>query len=563
MELKELLDVAAGRKKASLILRGGKVVDVYSGEILQADVVIHGDRIAALGEGYEAEEVVDVSGKFVMPGFIEGHIHIESSMLSPRRFAEAVSRLGTTTVVADPHEIANVLGVEGIKFMIEDSENLPVDIFFMAPSCVPATNMETSGAVISVDELRALKDEPRILGLAEMMNFPGVILGLPDVIEKLKIFDLKDGHAPLLGGKELNAYIAAGIYSDHECESREEAVEKLRRGVQVMIREGTAARNLDALIGLVNDHNWAFFSLVSDDRHPGTILKEGHMNHLIARAVANGVSLVNSVRMATINTARYFRLHDRGGIAPGKLADIVVSDELPGIVHVIKNGRFVVKDGVEVQKITVPEGRVVGEVRVEPDIGKLKVPAQSGKLRVIVAHEGSLITDAMIVDPEVRDGVVVSDLERDILKISVWERHKGTGNVGVGFVHGFGLKRGAIAGSVAHDSHNIISVGVSDEDIVAAVKHIAEMGGGFVVVADGNVIAELPLPIAGLMSDLSIHEVASKEEELKRAAVELGSKMENAFMTLSFMALPVIPHLKLTDKGLVDVDKFDFVSLFE
>ncbi len=563
MELKELIDVAAGRRKADLILRNGKIVDVFSGEIITDDVVIYGDRIAAIGSGYEAEEVVDVSGKFVMPGFIEGHIHIESSMLSPRRFAEAVSRLGTTTVIADPHEIANVLGLEGIKFMIDDSEGLPVDIFFMAPSCVPATDMETSGAVLTADDLKKLKNEPRVLGLAEMMNFPGVVLGLPDVIEKLAAFDLKDGHAPLLRGKDLNAYIAAGIYSDHECENPDEALEKLRRGVHVMIREGTGARNLDALIGIVNENNWAFLSLVSDDRHPGTIVDEGHLNYLIRRAMDRGISLVNSVRMATINTARYFRLHDRGGIAPGKIADIVVAEELPDVLHVIKSGKFVLRDGDPVVSVDVPESRRIGKVEVEPSIEKIIVRPSGSKMRVIVAHEGSLITDVMLAEPKIDGDVVVSDPDRDILKISVWERHRGTGNVGVGFVHGFGLKKGAIAGSVAHDSHNIIAVGVDDTDIVAAVKHIAEMGGGLAVVADGKVIASLPLPIAGLMSDEPIERVAAMERRLNEAAGELGSPMKAPFMTLSFMALPVIPHLKLTDKGLVDVDKFDFVGLFE
>ena len=563
MELKELIDVAAGRRKADLILRNGRIVDVFSGEIITDDVVIHGDRIAAIGSGYEAEEVVDVSGKFVMPGFIEGHIHIESSMLSPRRFAEAVSKLGTTTVIADPHEIANVLGLEGIKFMIDDSEGLPVDIFFMAPSCVPATNMETSGAVLTADDLIKLKDEPRVLGLAEMMNFPGVVLGLPDVLEKLAAFDLKDGHAPLLSGKDLNAYIAAGIYSDHECENPEEALEKLRRGVHVMVREGTGARNLDALIGIVNENNWAFLSLVSDDRHPGTIVDEGHLNYLIRRAMDKGVSFVNSVRMATINTARYFRLHDRGGIAPGKIADIVVAEELPDVLHVIKSGRFVLRDGKPVVNVDVPESRRIGRVEVEPSVEKIVVRPSGGKMRVIVAQEGSLITDVMLAEPKIEGDVVVSDPDRDILKVSVWERHRGTGNVGVGFVHGFGLKKGAIAGSVAHDSHNIIAVGVDDSDIVAAVKHIAEMGGGLAVVSDGKVIASLPLPIAGLMSDEPIERVAAMERRLNEAAGELGSPMKAPFMTLSFMALPVIPHLKLTDKGLVDVDKFDFVGLFE
>ncbi len=563
MELKELIDVAAGRKPADIVLRNGKVINVFSGEIIQTDVVIHGDRIAALGESYEGKEEVDLDGQFVIPGFIEGHIHIESSMLSPRRFAEAVIRYGTTTVIADPHEIANVLGLDGIKFMIQDSEDLPVDIFFMAPSCVPATNMETSGAVLTAEDLKKLRDEPRILGLAEMMNFPGVVLGLPDVIEKLGIFDLKDGHAPLLTGRELNAYIAAGIYSDHECSNIDEAKEKLRRGMQVMVRDGTGARNLEALIGLLDSSNWPFLSLVSDDRHPGTLLNEGHLNGIIAKAIEHGASLVDAVRMATINTARYFRLYDRGGIAPGKIADLVVTDGLPNITHVLKNGRFVVRNGELTVRPPIPTRRRIGQVKVQPDPEKLKVRPGGKRMRVIVAHEGSLLTDVMMVEPRIENGFVVSDTENDILKISVWERHHGIGNVGVGFIHGFGLKRGAIAGSVGHDSHNIIAVGVDDSDIVAAVQRIAVMGGGLVVVADGKVIAELPLPIAGLMTDMPIKEVARLESELNRAARELGSTMSAPFMTLSFMALPVIPHLKLTDKGLVDVDRFDFVSLFD
>ena len=563
MELKELIDVAAGRKPADLVLRNGKLVNVFSGEIIETDVVIHGDRIAAIGEGYEARTEIDLAGQYVMPGFIEGHIHIESSMLSPKRFAEAVVRHGTTTVIADPHEIANVLGLEGIRFMLRDSENLPVDIFFMAPSCVPATNMETSGAVLTADDLRKLRDEPRILGLAEMMNFPGVVMGLPDVLEKLEVFDLRDGHAPLLRGKDLNGYIAAGIYSDHECVDIDEAREKLRRGMQIMVREGTGARNLEALIGLLDESNWPFLSLVSDDRHPGTLLNEGHLNGIIAGAIQHGAPLINAVRMATINTARYFRLYDRGGIAPGKIADIVVTPKLPEITHVLKNGRLVVKDGQLTAPGDVPVGRRLGEVRLEPDAGKLVVRPGKGKMRVIVAHEGSLLTDVMLVEPKVENGQVVSDTERDVLKISVWERHHGTGNVGVGFVHGFGLKRGAIAGSVAHDSHNVIAVGVSDSDILTAVERIREMGGGLVVVADGKVLAELPLPIAGLMTDMPIEETARLESELNEAAHGLGSTMSAPFMTLSFMALPVIPHLKLTDKGLVDVDRFDFVGLFE
>ena len=562
MKLTELIDVAVGRRPGNILIKGGRVVNVRSGEIFEADVLIYGDRIAAVGKyNFEAEKVIDVEGMLVMPGFIEGHIHIESSMMTPRRFAEAVVVHGTTTVIADPHEIANVMGLEGIHFMINDSKDLPVDIYFMAPSCVPSSNLETSGAWLTAAELQKLNFEPKVIGLAEMMDFPGVIAAKSEVIDRLETFELRDGHAPLLSGRNLNAYIAAGIYSDHECVSKAEALEKLRLGMQVMIREGTAAQNLDELIGLVDDKNWPFFSLVSDDLHPSTIVERGHLNALVKKAVERGVPLVNAIRMVSINTARYFRLHDRGEIVPGKLADIVIADELPEIVHVIKSGKMVVENTELITPVPPAERRKVGRMLLEPSLEPLKVPARSGEIRVIVAREGTLITDLMLAKPKVLDGLVVSDTDRDILKISVWERHKGTGNVGVGFVHGFGLKSGAIASSVAHDSHNIVAIGTNDNDMVKAVEILKELGGGLVVV-DGEKITKLPLPVAGLMTDTDVHELASNEKKLTEAAKALGCAMNNPFMTMSFLALPVIPHIKLTDKGLVDVDQFKFVSLW-
>ena len=557
-----IIKVAVGEKEGDILLKNGRILDVRSGEIYNSDILIYKDKIAAIGKGYRAKKEIDLDNLLISPGLIEGHIHIESSMMSPRYFGEAVIRQGTTTVIADPHEIANVLGLKGIEFMLEDSEQLPVDVFFMAPSCVPATDMETSGARLNADDLILLRDNPRILGLAEVMNFPGVYLGIEEVLNKIELFDIVDGHAPLLSGKQLNAYIAAGIYSDHECSLKKEAEEKLRLGMHIMIREGSAAKNLDELVGLVTDKNWPFFSLVSDDRHPSTLLNEGHINSLIKRACNKGLSLINAVRLATINTAKYFRLFDRGEIVPGKLADLIVIDESLNVHHVIKSGEVVVREGEIIKDITHPSNRQIGEINSVVDPSHLKIKQESGKIKVIVAHDSSLITDIMTVTPTIKDGEVISDTKRDILKISVWERHHGTGNVGVGFIHGFGLKDGAIASSVAHDSHNILCVGVKDEDIIFAVKRIVEIGGGLVVVAQGRVLSEIALPIAGLMCDLAVDELSKLEVQLNNATKKLGCKMSNPFMTLSFMALPVIPHLKITDKGLVDVNKFCFTSLW-
>lgn len=562
MTINSIINVAIGEKEADLLLKNCRIIDLRSAEIYQADIAIHKDKIAAIGRGYRAKEEIDIKGLLVSPGFIEGHIHIESTMMSPKRFCEAVIKHGTTTVIADPHEIANVLGLKGIEFMLKDSKNPLLDIFFMAPSCVPATNMETSGASIGLKELEELRHNPRILGLAEMMNFPGVYLGLDEVLNKIRLFDVVDGHAPLLSGKRLNAYIASGIYSDHECSNLEEAKEKLRLGMHIMIREGSAAKNLDDLIELVNEQNWPFFSLVSDDRHPTTILNDGHIDGLVKKAYKKGLSLINSLRIATLNTARYFRLYDRGEIVPGKLADLVVLDEGLNIAYVIKSGKIVVRDRQIIPSLSIKYNRTLGEINLLFDKNQLKIKKQTGLIKVIVAHENSLITDSIKFSPLIKGDYVVSNPEQDILKICVVERHHKTGNIGVGFVRGFGLKRGAIASSVSHDSHNIVCVGVEDDDMAMAINRIKELGGGLVVVCN-KILAEIALPIAGLMCDLEIEELSKLEQQINDATRSLGCKMSNPFMTLSFMALPVIPHLKITDKGLVDVDRFNFTSLWD
>ena len=556
----KLIDVAAGREVADLIIKDVNLIDVRSGEVRRTDIVIYGDRIAAVGQGYSGKSVIDGAGLYAAPGFIEGHIHIESSMMTPAYFAHAVARHGTTTVIADPHEIANVLGIEGVRFMIEDSKNLPVDIFFTAPSCVPATNLETSGAAIGREELLRLKDMERVIGLGEMMNYPGVYLNLPDVIEKLGIFEIQDGHAPMLTGKNLNAYVAAGIYSDHECTSLDEAREKLELGMHIMIREGTSERNLDELLPLVNNNNWPFFSFVSDDRHPSTIQEEGHLDGIIRKAMDSGLDLVTAIRLATINTARYFRLFDRGEIVPGKKADVVLLDEDLRVKMVLKDGKVVVRDGMVLSETPLPEARILGSINIEPDIERLKVRARGNKIRVIKIIEGNLTTDEEIHPAKIMENLAVSDPENDVLKLTVWERHRGTGNVGIGFVRGFGMKSGALASTVAHDSHNVIAVGVSDEDIFFAVKRLKELGGGLIVVENQRELASLPLPIAGLMTDTPVDKLADLEKELNKSYRRLGGTLKNPFMQLSFLALPVIPKLKLTDYG--QIKDFQIVDLF-
>jgi adenine deaminase len=489
-------------------------------------------------------------------------------MIPPAEYAKAVVPRGTTTVVADPHEIANVLGLEGIRFLLESSRHCPLDVFLMAPSCVPASHMETAGARLEAEDLSPLLSDPRVLGIGEMMNYPGVVSGDPGVLAKLALANGTpvDGHAPGLSGHDLCAYAAAGVLSDHECVTAEEAREKLRLGMHIMIREASTAKNLEALLPVVRPENSSHFSLVTDDVDPADLSAKGHLDYVLKLAIRLGLNPITALQMVTVNSARYFGLKDRGAIVPGHVADIVAFDDLQNIVvrKVFKHGSLVANEG----RITfygdhVPTGRVRKTVSIGWDgLEDLSVPALGKTLRVIGVDPGQIVTRSLVMEATVKDGQAVSNVERDILKIAVAERHGATGQVGIGFVHGFGLKRGALASSVAHDSHNIVVTGVEDDDLRAGIRAVEEMQGGLAAIRDGRAIARLPLPIAGLMSESPIDVVTKELKALHAAAKELGCTLESPFMALSFLALAVIPELKLTDLGLVDVTKFDFVPLF-
>ncbi len=569
MELKELIDAAAGRIENDLLLTNGRVVNVWTGEILTAPIAVRKGVITAL-ETLPAKETLDLEGRFVAPGFIDSHVHLESAMVTPAQYARAVVPRGTTAVIADPHEIANVLGADGVRDLLSWTAGLPLDVFLMAPSCVPATPLETSGAVLTGRDLEALYENPRVLGLAEMMNFPGVIAASPEVLEK--IAGAKngrvDGHAPGLSGKSLSAYIAAGIGSDHECFTADEALEKVRKGMLVMIREGTAARNLDALLPLVRPENADRFAFCTDDRHPFDLIHEGHMDFIVRRAVEKGLDPALAVRLASWNPARYFGLRDRGAVAPGFRADLAVFDDFGSLFCrlVLKAGRVVAEDGQLVEDaVTVPVPvRTVARSQVPPLAEAFRVRNRPGRrMRVIEVIPGQIVTAAAWETPVSDNGWAVPDTGRDILKLAVVERHRGTGRVAAAFVRGFGIRRGAFASSVAHDSHNFIAVGTSDEELAAAVRELIRMNGGLTAVEGGRVRQSLPLPVAGLMTDAPLELVSEKLESLKRAAREMGCGLKDPFMQLSFLALPVIPELKLTDRGLVDVGRFDFVPLFD
>ncbi len=566
--LEDRIRVARGEAPVDLLLRNARLVNVFSGEVHPADVAVHAGRVAGIGD-YEAEEELDLEGSFLCPGFIDGHVHLESAMVHPAEFARAVVPHGTTSVIADPHEIANVLGLEGVRYMLQATADLPLNVYMMAPSCVPATPLETAGAELSAADIAELLQEPRVRGIAEMMNFPGVVQGVPEVLDKLRVAAGRpvDGHAPGLTGKQLCAYIGAGIGSDHECTTLSEALEKLRLGMTVMIREGSTARNLEVLLPLVMPGNASQCLFVSDDRHPADLLVHGHIDDILRRAQPQELlPPVTLVQMATLNTARYFRLWDLGGIAPGFRADLIVIDDLETFEAkmVFKDGRLVARKGrlvdgiLPAERVLPPSSFKVAGLRAE----RFAIAAQGQRIRVIGVVPEQVITRALVDDARVEDGLVVADVERDLLKIAVVERHQGTGNVGVGFVRGFGLKRGAIASSVAHDSHNIVAVGCSDAEMARAVEAVVDMQGGQVVVAGEEVLAELPLPIAGLMSDRPLDEVRDQVDALNAAAGSLGCVLESPLMTMAFMALVVIPELKLSDRGLVDISRFEIVPLF-
>ena len=565
-QLLKRIMAAQGKVPVDLVLRGAQCVDVFRGCLTTADLAISDGIIVGLGD-YDGP-ALDVSGKVICPGLMDGHLHLESTLLSPPEFARAVVPHGTTTVVLDPHEIVNVLGAPGLDYILSFHDRLPLDFFVMLPSCVPASPLETSGARFGLAELAVYQYHPGVLGLAEVMNFPGVLAGDPEVLAKIRLFEheVVDGHAPLLSGRPLNAYRVAGIGSDHECTSLAEAQEKLSRGFYLMIREGSTAKNLADLLPAVTPASLRRTMLVTDDCHPNDLLHRGHLDRLIKRAFELGCPPLAAVTMATLNPAQYFRLPDRGAVAPGCQADLVIVNNLEDfrVEKVFKKGRLVAAEGSLIDDLCqVPGSIPPAAMRVENlSSHSFAIPAAGDTIKVIQLLPGQLITAKLIVSTPAAQGLVETDPQRDILKLAVVERHHGTGNVGLGLVQGFGLKRGALASSVAHDSHNLIVVGVDDHDMLAAVRHLIATGGGLAVAVAGEIVAALPLPIAGLMSPQPLAQVAAQHAALIRASQALGAALPDPFMALSFLALPVIPALKLTDRGLVDVNRFDFVPLF-
>jgi adenine deaminase len=565
MNLKELISVARGEIPADLLLKNARIVNTFIGEIEQADVAIYGDRIAGVGDYGKAREIIDLQGRFLAPGLINGHTHIESSMLHPARYAQAVVPRGTLAVVTDLHEIANVCGSEGIKFVTDLARKLPLDMLFMAPSCVPATHLETSGARISSKEVKRILAHPKIIGLGEMMNFPGVVSGDEEVLKKISASKGKviDGHAPGLAGKELNAYLSAGILSDHESTTLEEGKEKLRRGMYLMIREGSSEKNLDALLPLVTDNTYKRCFFVVDDLSCSDLLREGDIDAVLRKAIYRGLEPVRAIQMATINAAEYFRLYDRGGIGPGYIANLITITDLAKleIDTVFYQGKLVAREGKPLFSLPPITLELRDTVRIKPIMGKsLRIAAVDKTYPVIEIIPGQIVTNKAIEKIKIVDGAVMPDVERDILKLVVVERHKASGNIGVGLVKGFGLKKGALASSVAHDSHNIIAVGTNDLDILKAIEEINRLQGGLVVCADLEILASLPLPIAGLLSPEPLEVVVSQHEKVEKAAASLGNLPPAPFAILSFLALPVIPELRLTDLGLVDVIEFKLIK---
>ncbi len=570
--MSNIINVARGLEKADLVIKNANIVNVLSEEIHKGDIAICDGVIAGIGENYSGEKEIDINGAYVTPSFIDGHVHLESTMMLPKEFAKTVLPAGTTTVIIDPHEISNVLGLHGISFMHEAVKDLPMNVYTMLPSCVPATPFETSGFDLNSYDLSLLIDKPWVLGIAEMMNFPGVLNHDKNVMAKLELAKSRgkriDGHAPYLSGKDLCGYIASGVKSDHECTTPEEAIEKLRLGVYVMIREGTAAKDLDALIPVLKTSNTRKCIFVTDDRHPAD-LKE-HINGMVRRVVEAGVDPIKAVQVASLNTAEYFGLKDLGAIAPGYKADLLVLPDLktfkPDIV--LKDGQVVAQDGK--LAVEIPENDAIAtrnsvNVRwITMDDFKIQTEGDGvKKVRALEVIPHQLITKSVMSDVKVVDGNAVSNVETDTLKICVIERHRATGNIGKGFVKGFNLKCGAIASTVAHDSHNMIVIGTNDFDMYTAAVALIKCQGGKVVVKDGEIISQLPLPIAGLMSDKEFDFVVEKCDELNKAAHSIGCKLEDPFMTMGFLSLPVIPELKITDKGVFDTNKFDFVDIFE
>ncbi len=562
-QLRSAIRQGKGDEPADLVLKGGRFLDLVTGGEIESDIAISGCRIAGTYGSYSGRQEIDITGKLVVPGFIDTHLHIESSLVTPLEFDRCVLRHGVTTAICDPHEIANVLGAQGIRYFLDSALATVMDLRVQLSSCVPATHLETSGGTLTAADLKPFMDHPKVIGLAEFMNFPGVIHGDPEALEKIALFAGRhiDGHAPLLRGMALNGYLAAGIRTDHETTTAEEAREKLSKGMHILIREGSVSKDLHALIPLITEQNSAFIALCTDDRNPLDIAEEGHLDYMIRTAIAEGAEPLAAYRAASISAARAFRLHDRGLVAPGWRADLAIIDGLRScrVTGVIAGGRLVEDalfaaraavtpvgfGSVKPRAVSAPEFRLAGTGKAFPVIGVLP---------------GKIITEHLVLDVPSHGGELQCDPVQDTIKVAVVERHGINGNIGLGFVKGFGLKHGAIGSTIGHDSHNICVVGVSDADMATAVNRLKEIGGGFVVVRDGAVLAELALPIAGLMSDQSFETVRDKLILLRAAAKSLGTVLAEPFLQVAFLPLPVIPHLKITDRGLVDVDRFCLIG---
>jgi adenine deaminase len=564
--IQQKLSVARGEQRSELLFKNARVVNVFSGEIHKSNVAVEDGRVIGFGD-YKAKRTVDLKGAYLAPSLIDGHFHVESSMLTAPEFARAVVPHGTGAVVIDPHEYANVLGLDGIRYVLESTKNLAVDFFIMLPSCVPATHLETAGAKLTADDLKLMMHDERIAGVAELMNFPGVFLGFKSELAKIAAGKGKaiDGHAPGLRGKNLNAYALAGVRSDHESVDVAEAREKLRLGMHILLREGSTERNLEHLLPLINQNNFQNCSYATDDKLAGDLVNEGHIDFCVRKSIRLGLSPITAIQIATINTARHYRLHNLGAIAPRYWADFIVFDNLKNFrvrqtwkkgVLVAENGKFLGKSPAK-----TPLPRSTMNLRYSPKDFTVKANGKK-KIRVIEIIPDQIVTKEVIVAPKVLSNEIVSDTSRDILKMVVVERHRATGNVGVGFVRGFKLKGGAIASTVAHDAHNVVVAGTNDADILFAIKKLERLQGGQVAVANGKVMAELPLPIAGLVTDQPLPVAMKLIDDLNAAAHALGCDLAAPFMTLSFLALSPIPALKLTDQGLIDATKLQKTTLF-
>ncbi|MDD5604889.1 MAG: adenine deaminase [Dehalococcoidales bacterium] len=564
--LKRLISVAKGDQPADLVITNAKIINVFNGEIEEGNIAIADEYIAGIGDYTLGKDVADVQGKYVIPGYINAHVHIESSMIDIAEYSLTVVPRGTLGIVTDLHELSNVLGIEAFNYVIQVCNKLPLDFYLMAPSCVPSTNLETGGAIIDTSALEEILKKPGVLGLGEMMNYPGVINKDENVLNKLSMFQgrLIDGHAPGLGGKDLSAYISAGIYSDHECVTVDEAKEKLARGMYIMMREGSSEKNLEALLPLVNDKNFHRCMLVTDDRNVFSLKQEGDMDWVVYRAVSLGMDPVRAIQMATINPAQYLGLRDVGAIAPGYYANLItLSDlEIMETEEVFYRG-YLVGVGKEpnftpqVPRVSQPIDTIhIKEIKADD----LALKSSGGEMPVINIVPGQIITKKTMETPKIENGLVIADTSRDILKIAVVERHKATGNIGIGLVKGFGLQKGAIASSVSHDSHNIVAIGTNDQDLVAAIREIELMQGGLVMVLNGAAIGKMELPLAGILSLEPAEEAAGQLNDIETLVKVMGVSIESPFTVLSFMALPVIPEIRITDKGIIDVDKFEIIS---